>query len=175
MTLPTYILSAITMLRVNINIRRSGSWTELTHLLPNLLSLILNHRINPRYEHEHDRLFECTDDVAKDVEQFTVDQYCETLRRWNKHFAMLEKRCPNIEIRSHYRLKVRMLKREKTIIQLAHPCIIYRSSAKSGHCSGIDQDWGRVVAGSSAGKSEDFHQKIKDLESMFLEGQMIEQ
>lgn len=175
MTLPTYILNAITMLRVNINTRRPGSWTELTYLLPNLLSLMLNHPRNPRYEHEHDRLFECTDDMAKDVEQFTVDQYRETLRRWNKHFVVLEKRCPNIEIQSQYSLKVRMLKHEKTIFQLAHPCITYHSNAKSGHCSGFDRGWDRAVAGSSTGESEDFHQKIKDLESMFLEGQMVEQ
>lgn len=174
MTLPTYVLDAITAIRININVRRSGSWTELTYLLPNLLSLTLYHPRNPRYEPEHDRVFECcTDCVAKDVEKFTVDQYRETLRRWNKHFAMLEKRCPNIEIRSHYCLKVRMLKREKLIVQLAQPCITYHSNARSGHCGGIDNGWGRVVAESSAGKSEDFLQKIKELESRFLEGQPV--
>lgn len=128
-TLPNYVLSAITTLEVDLSIRRSGSWIELTHLLPRLSTLVLERHLG-RGTREALPVLSCTQDIPTTITQHTVDQYRDTLRRWSKHFVTLRRRFPNIEIRCQYCLLIEPSWLHTDTAQAAYSHVAYRSNGR---------------------------------------------
>lgn len=128
-TLPNYVLSAITTLEVDLSIRRSGSWIELTHLLPKLSTLVLERHLGWG-TCEALPVLSCTQAIPTTITQHTVSQYRDTLRRWSKRFVMLRRKFPNIEIWCQYCLLIEPSWLHADTVRAAYSRVAYRTNGR---------------------------------------------